>query len=320
MKNRMTILGLMLTAAAFGQQANVKKQFDQEPTFDRRSVLNATLAFTGTVEETSFWSLYDEYESGIPEAFQCTHTLSSRQGRTSRQCVESVLANQSKEVFVRKDFFARISKATNGKTAFQFLQSEILTDLILKSRIFEAAQDHYPMWNSNLIEDESAKFAVLRSAMHVEDQDISKFESIVADFEFEYSRVVGHALVWFEQYVEDITDFTPAQCVVLGNEFLKMQEDEINLKARYFNIIASSLSEETAARFIALQDYFFNMDKLTCGQKMFMQPDRFLQRYSYLPKWGPAVISGNCFYIKLPEWVPNLKGIEILSQVMSFEA
>ncbi len=257
----------MLTAVSFGQHANVKRHFDQEPTFDRRGVLNATLAFTGTVEETSFWSLYDEYESGIPETFQCTHTLSSPQCRTSRQCAESVLANQSKEVFARKDFFGRITKATNGKTAFQFLQSETLTDLILKSRIFEAAQDHYPMWNSNLIEDESAKFAVLLSAMQVEEQDIRRFESIAADFEFEYSRVVGHALVWFEQYVEDVTDLTPAQCVVMGNEFLKMQEDEIKLKARYFNILASLLNEETAARFLALQDYFFNMDKLNVWSK-----------------------------------------------------
>lgn len=239
---------LVISGVAFSQQASLKQS--GENAVDRRSVLKTTLAFSGTVEETLFWPLYELYEQRMPEMSGCTLVGDRIDGQPPRQTVEAILRCQADEIAVKNEFFRKIDSAINGTIALRFIQSETLTDLILKSRFFETTNLQKPVWNENMIEDEKAKLDLFAALLRMSPDETVKLQPLLSDYEFEYSRVVGHAFVWFEQYIEDLSDLTPAQSSTMGMEFLEMQEKEIKLKQRFFNKVADVLGEDLAARFL----------------------------------------------------------------------
>lgn len=226
-------------------------------------------------QENLFWSIYAEYLEARVTDTGCSSLamnasnqinswgdmLISRKADPS-SCLNEMLENLSKDVKLKEDYFKRISKAVNGSVALQFLQTETLMDLLHRSKMYEQLEWSRPDWNASLLKDENAKFEVIQSALEITPDQTRSFKMLFEDYQFEFCRIAGEQLFFFEGYVDDVTFSTPGHCNQLGSAFLQMQSDEIKLRQRFFERISSAFDANLAARFLALDDYFTSMDKL----------------------------------------------------------
>ena len=99
-------------------------------------------------------------------------------------------------------------------------------------------------------------------ALGIRTGDSSEFRRRMSDFEFEYSRVVGHEYVFFEQYIDDPAAWTPGQCKMCGSAFIAMQVNELKVKERSFKQFDSAFGSSLGANFISLQEYVSVVSKL----------------------------------------------------------
>ncbi len=89
-----------------------------------------------------------------------------------------------------------------------------------------------------------------------------EFTTLFSNFEFEYSRVVGHEYLFFQHYIDDPVDWTPRQCKMLGENFLAMQFNEMKIKDRYYTLLSEKFDKVIASRFISLHEYMSMMSKM----------------------------------------------------------
>jgi hypothetical protein len=188
-------------------------------------------------------------------------TLNKDEGR-SWSNLQHLFDAQRREVDLKKEYFEKIVASTNGTIALQFLQGEMLFDLLMKSKLYEGLNWQSPAWTPAIRKDEKAKTRVMKFTLGITGADEARFDEIHEDFEFECSRVVGHQFHFFEQYLDDANDWTPGQCKKLGSAFLTMQLNELKIKERFADRINEAFGSGFAARYIGLQEYFNTMSKL----------------------------------------------------------
>jgi hypothetical protein len=260
---------LLLNAVAsftycFSQQASQQITFPSAP--DRISILRASLALHES-EEKIFWPLYEQYEEKLTMLKQST--LESLKAATltidetaAVNNVSDLLQDLQREASLKEEYFDRLLSSTNGTIGLQFLQGEALYDLLMKSDLYEELKWQYPRWNPESVRDELLKKNIFENALSVAPEDTAQFRQLMTDFEFDYSRVVGHEFLFFEQYIDDPTTWTPGQCKKLGNAFLSMQLNEVKVKQKYFEQFSEAFDPLFAARLISFQEYFVMMSKL----------------------------------------------------------
>jgi hypothetical protein len=247
------------------QQADIRLTVHDQSS-QRLSVMKSALSLRQS-DEVAFLPIYAQYEGQLVADDGCSlasvnQLASSSRASEAAACVRAVLKSQNQSVVLRREYFEKINSATNGTVAFQFLQFEALLDLLQQSRLYENTNWNHPQWHKAMLKDEAIKREVMEFTLGLNAEQREKFRPLYEDYEFEYSRVVGHQLVWFEQFIEDVSDFTPAQCKKLGREFLSMQQNELKIRERFLKKFIDILGEETAARYMALEDYFSMMAKL----------------------------------------------------------
>jgi hypothetical protein len=260
----LSVLVVLYFHHAFSQQAS-QSQFRQEKA-DQLNILQSSLALHESQEDL-FWPIYEQYEQKLSKLKESTveslRTLTLNVDEMSAfGSVQNLLLDQHKEAALKKEYFDKIIASTNGTVALQFLQGEALYDLLLKSRLYEKLQWEHPSWTPSVLKDELLRQSLTETTLGVMPADSTKFRTLMSDFDFDYSRVVGHQFAFYEQYVESASEWTPGQCKQLGNNFLKMQISEVKVKDQYFNRFNESFGPSFAARFIALQEYFNLMSKL----------------------------------------------------------
>jgi hypothetical protein len=257
-------LAMLFCQHAFSQQASQTQLREEKP--DQLNILKSSLALRESQEDL-FWPIYEQYEQKLSELKESTFeslralTLNVEEMRAFSS-VQNLLLDEHKEAALKKEYFDKIVASTNGTVALQFLQGEALYDLLLKSRLYEQIQWDHPSWTPSVLKDEMLRQSLTEITLGVVPADSTKFRTLMSDFDFEYSRVVGHQFAFYEQYVDNAGEWTPGQCKQLGNDFLKMQINEVKVKDRYFNKFNETFGPSFAARFIALQEYFNLMSKL----------------------------------------------------------
>ena len=221
------------------------------------------------VDENLFWPMYRQYEK--ERQMPATRTfLEGSDSKDTKSFVKQIFDGQAENLSLKRQYFNRISGSLNGTLALQFLQTEALLDLMVKSQLYDSQAWEHPLWRSEMLEDENVKMLSMEESLGLTKEQALRFRSLFVEFEFDYSRIVGHQLVWFEQYVEDITDLTPAQCKKLGNEFLTMQQNELRLLERMFKSMLETFGEEVALKYMALEDYFTMAAKLQTWDSHFL--------------------------------------------------
>lgn len=259
LRSSFIVAALVVSLPTVAQQASLLHVADDEKS-ERKNVLRSLLALKES-EETIFWPLYEQYEQQL-ESTSFSIRTAAAQSNNPNSVIGQAFKNQYRNVRVKKEFFERINAAINGTIALKFLQSEALTELMQKSKYRELDFGEQLVWDKQFINDERLKFERMVELLSPSPESVEKLRLVFDDFEFEYSRVVGHQFVWFELYVEDPLDLTPAQCKKMGAEFLQQQYNEVRVAERFFKQLASDTDEKLAAMFIMLEDYFNTMAKL----------------------------------------------------------
>ncbi len=254
------IAALVVSLPAVSQQASLLHIAKDEKS-EQKNVLRSLLALKES-EEAIFWPLYEQYEQQLQSTSAVAPANLSGEADNPNSVVHQAFNNRYRSVRVRKDFFEKINSAINGTVALKFLQSEALTELMQKSKSCELDFGEQLVWDKRFINDEQLKFERMVALLNPSREFIDELKMVFDDFEFEYSRVVGHQFVWFELYVEDPLELTPAQCRKMGTEFLQQQYNEIGVAQRFFKQLASKTDENLAEMFIMLEDYFNTMAKL----------------------------------------------------------
>jgi hypothetical protein len=244
---------------------------------DQGNILKASLVLHDS-EENMFWPLYEQYEAQLGEMKQKTITslaavIASERDSTEGFSVVTLLEDQRAEVGLKKEYFEKIASSTNGSVALQFLQGEALYDLLLKSKLYEQLQWNGSVWTPAILTDEHAKQTVYEFVLGVPARDTTTFRSLLADFDFYYSRAVGHQYVFFEHYIDNANGWTPFQCKKMGDNFLNMQLVEVKVKEDYFRIFSEAFSPPFATRLISLHEYFNMMSKLKVWSDYISIPD-----------------------------------------------
>jgi hypothetical protein len=267
---------VLSVVASFHTQAQVlAPEVSERLSPERIAVMRST---TIPVEqENLFWTIYAEYVIEARETDTGCSSFSANASDTggdtwtraliSRNvdpspCFQEMLSNQSKEVKLKAKYFDRVRNAVNGSVALQFLQTEMLMDLLHRSKMYESMDWSMPHWNASLLKNEEAKFDIIEFTLGIAPEQSRSFRVLFEDYQFEFSRIAGHRLFFFEAYVDDVAFFTPGHCNQLGNDFLKMQLDEIKLRQHFFVRISAAFDANLAARFLTLDDYFTSMEKL----------------------------------------------------------
>ena len=141
---------------------------------------------------------------------------------------------------------------------------------MVKSQLYNNKSWQHPPWQPEMLEDDNVKMAAMEENLGLTREQVLRFRSLFVDFEFNYSRIVGHQLVWFEQFVEDVSDLTPAQCKKLGKEFLSMQQNELRLREKVFKEMKSEFGDQVALRYMALDEFFNASAKLQTWDTAFL--------------------------------------------------
>lgn len=235
---------------------------------ERVSVVEASVDIT-EFHERLFWPIYEQYQEKQEvsldcalQAFKQLATAESKSAANAYKCVHEFILAQHDALAIKREYFQKMSKGVNGFIALQFLQTEALYDLIMKSDFYGKFEWTKPVTTLLIEEEDSVKRSFFDTTLSLSDEEAVKFWPLYDAFQFDYSRVVGEQLLWFEQYIEDASLLTPGQCKHLGEAFLKMQQAEINVKEKYVQQIANTLGAAFASRFFALEDYFSVLAKM----------------------------------------------------------
>jgi hypothetical protein len=142
------------------------------------------------------------------------------------------------------------------------VQTEELFSLLSTAEIFEAKLSNRPVWNEALLTSETERIRLVEEALAIPFSDTSKFAKLYSDYDFDYARVVGHEMVWFDMYIEEPVDLTPGQCKNSAKQFLAMKQNEIKVKHKYFRKITELFDGRVAKKFLAVEEYIRTMCKL----------------------------------------------------------
>lgn len=268
-----TLISSLVITSGIAQDTSV--HFTSDENIPERLALIESAITLPDAQENIFWPLYEQYAKkrikDKSEAFiqpETTHphgknpaSLDPADGDPSSFALE-ILNDESDGVKLKMEYFDKIESALNGSIALQFLQSEALLDLIQRSRLYEKMKWDRPEWNAGLLKDENAKCQIMEFTLGLSGNEAQKFRALFEDYQFEYSRIVGHQYFFFEQYIEDVSGLTPAQCKKLGREFLMMQQREVAIRKNYFQKMREFFGEKVAIRFLAVDDYYSLMEKL----------------------------------------------------------
>jgi hypothetical protein len=263
---RLSVAFFFTIMFAFGQQASQQQNVLRIENSGRYNILKASLALHES-EESVFWPLYEQYEvqlSALKEStYQSLRELTLNKNEVlSLMALQNLFKAQHKEIGLKKEYFDKIVESTNGTIALQFLQGEALFDLLMKSKLYRGMNWQAPAWAPSIAKDEKAKAVIMKFTLGISGADALRFDELHEDFEYEYSRVVGHEFHFFEQYLDDAGEWTPGQCKKYGTAFIAMQLSEVKVKERFMEQFNKAFGQSFAARYIALQEYFINMSKL----------------------------------------------------------
>jgi hypothetical protein len=260
--------------SVYGQHASNQLTLTDAP--NREKILRASIALPES-EANLFWPLYEQYETRLnamkENTIESLRQLILDHGEGSLEKVQKLLTDQRTEAALKKEYFDKILISTNGAVALQFLQGDALYDLLLKSKMYEQMQPSETVWSPAIMTNESLKRNILEFALGVNANDTTRFRSLLENFEFDFSRVVGHGYVFFEYYIDDASGWTPGQCKKLGDSFIHMQLNEVKVKDQYLRKFDEAFGPDFAARFMSLQEYFCMMSKLKVWSDYVSIPD-----------------------------------------------
>jgi hypothetical protein len=223
--------------------------------------------------EKSFWPLYGKYSSkceGLSlQVYQALNDVASIGKEVSDQEAYDYsmsLINLRYDMFnVLQQYYQEIGNEFNGIVALQFVQTEVLLDMMESCRIYESTPIKQFRFHPKIIsmpELKAAKYNIISKALMLTPEQATAFYRIYTKYEEECDALLGndYSLVGF--YAGEASDYTPALAKHLGSDFLRVMKRELMLKEKYFKEFNNAIGPSTAARFLAWEDYYSVVNKM----------------------------------------------------------
>jgi hypothetical protein len=266
------LINTMIASVCLGQQYSNVALNTSVSGLDRMDVVKNSIKIDEW-HEKSFWPLYAKYASKVDAvSMQAYRTLNDLalvdKSMTNGEAYDygtQLISFRHELLTILQQYYAEIGSEFNGIVALQFLQTEALLDMMESSRIYETTPLKQYRFHPKLLPTadlKSAKYNIISKALSLTPEEAPAFYAIYARYEEECDALLGddYSLVGF--YAGEASDYTPAIAKRLGYDFLNVLKRELKLKEIYFNKVNSELGGSLAARFLAWEDYYSNINKM----------------------------------------------------------
>jgi hypothetical protein len=223
--------------------------------------------------EKTFWPLYENYVTDATAISvrnaRLRHTLATLDNTASNeeavQAAENMLRNDFESLATKRAYYQRISNELNGIISLQFLQGEIVMDMLESSKVYESTPLNKYKFQPKITSEEqfdNAKRATIRNALGLTKENGYVFWNIYIRYEDEVNAVLGEEYSLISFFAGDPSDFTPALAKRLGHDALSVLEREIKLKEKYYKEVNVQMGAVMAAKFLAWEDYYSLVSKM----------------------------------------------------------
>ena len=98
------------------------------------------------------------------------------------------------------------------------------------------------------------RVAIITEVMQFSDSAAAIFWPIYREYEFESTQIGDDMLVLLKDYAANYDALTADMAKDLANRSLKIQEDDLKLRRKYFKKVEKAMGSVTAARFLQIEN------------------------------------------------------------------
>jgi len=222
--------------------------------------------------EKSFWSLYDRYSDDVNRVSIVTRQsvdslLSMPAGLPQKEfsLASRILTNQHRLHEIQTQYFSEMNTTLSGITALEFLQTELMMDVLDNLKLYERDSSRgykfYP-WLHTADKLPFAKRDAIINAIRLEPGEAPVFFAVYGHYEKECDDLLGENYNLFELFNESPEDFSPGLAKVQGSNLLRLLQRENTLKEQYFMEMNKIGGASLAARFVLWEDYYSTVNKM----------------------------------------------------------
>ena len=238
---------------------------------DRLSLVRTSIDVPSWHEKT-FWPVYESYVHKITEASASTYrTLNDlvSPSHLSDEELTNLASNfftfRYQELTHRKAYYQKIGAEFNGVIALQFLQTEVMLDMVETSKIYDASTWRQFRYHPNGFSYDrfmAGKHNTMKKALQIPDEKAEEFWVLYASYEEDCNAYLGENYDMLSQYAGAASDYTPALAKRLGYNMLAVLERDVRLKEKYYLKMSEQFGPALAVQFLAWEDYFSLLCKM----------------------------------------------------------
>jgi len=273
MKHNLFVL-VFLSAVAFSASSqSTETSFVSSISNDTRINFIKTDILLSEWHEQSFWAQYGNYLSKVQRVSALTYgTLQKLALPTNKmndliafENVCTLFTYRFSELAIKREYFVEISHEHNGLIGLQFLQTEVMFDMMECARIYDASSLRKFRFLPKAFSGaklKQAKYNTVAGALSLTPMEATLFFPIYTRYEQECEDIMGEQYDLYELFSIEATDLTPSVCKNHGFNLLTLMNREIKLKEKYFTEMSAVVGPSQAARFFAWEDYYSIMCKM----------------------------------------------------------
>lgn len=223
--------------------------------------------------EKTFWPLYEEYLVAAGNISSQTNRLrkviaeinASTSNQDAATAAENFLNAEAQSIATKREYYQKISSELNGNISLQFLQSEVVMDMMEASGAYDASAIQKFRFHPNVTSAEQftqAKRNMITKALNLTKDNSYFFWNIYNQYEEDVDNLLGEEYSLLSYYANEPADFTPALAKRMGQDILTIMEREIKLKEKYYQKLKVDMGAVAAAKFLAWEDYYSVVSKM----------------------------------------------------------
>jgi hypothetical protein len=242
-------------------------------TVDRIALVRSSVELTEW-HEKAFWVQYNDYLSRTQELSTQLHTSMQELASVIRESDTADAAHRAGLMldFAHQDLklitqsYGDISRDHNGVIALQFLQAEIQLALMEGFIVYENTTLRKFRLNPGYAAtapNGDARYNVLAKALNLTTEESEHFHPIYTRYQAECDDALGTNYSMYELFAGPASDYSPGLAKRIGYDLLTVARREMELKKKFYQQIESAAGPVLAARFLAWEDYYSLVCKIT---------------------------------------------------------
>ena len=268
------ISGLFWLAAISLQAQSSKNAFvTSVSTIDRLALVKNSIELSEW-HEKSFWAQYNTYLAKMQDVSTRTYVSMEALASVANETDSAESVNRAQAMFAfRRDelaltklYFMEIGREHNGVIALQFLQTEAQLDMMESLNVYEHTYLRSFRLNPGFVgtsKQVAAKYNVLRKAIGLTSEEAKIFYPIYTRYQQECDDIMGSDYSMYDLFAGEASDYPSGLAKRLGYDLLVVMGRELDVKEKYFQEMSTQASPSLAARFLAWEDYYSVICKMT---------------------------------------------------------